>query len=223
MRTFRGLTVITHKGGALQGDAAFSNQGSRVDGRMPGAPRRRPESNPFKEFVEEMARLTVPEDDTEENRGRREAAAFEVGDANWRARRVRPGRLRRRRVLVLGGAGALGADPQGAGAGRTDLTSTASSRWSATIAICRSRSIYQLAPTPSLSSAADSFAAMSVGATSPSANSTATRNRSVRLPAAAFLCTGWPESTRMGHCRSRRWTFRSGESLSRSVSRLART
>jgi hypothetical protein len=30
-------------------------------------------SDPFKEFVEEMARLAVPEDDTEENRGRREA------------------------------------------------------------------------------------------------------------------------------------------------------
>ena len=33
----------------------------------------------FKEFVEEMARLTVPEDDTEESRGRREAAASESG------------------------------------------------------------------------------------------------------------------------------------------------
>ena len=32
-------------------------------------------SDPFKELVEEMARLAVPEDDTEENRGRREAAA----------------------------------------------------------------------------------------------------------------------------------------------------
>ena len=36
-------------------------------------------SDPFKEFVEEMARLAVPEDDTEENRGRREAAASESG------------------------------------------------------------------------------------------------------------------------------------------------
>jgi hypothetical protein len=36
-------------------------------------------SNPFKEFVEEMARLAVPEDDTEESRGRREAAASESG------------------------------------------------------------------------------------------------------------------------------------------------
>jgi hypothetical protein len=36
-------------------------------------------SNPFKEFVEEMARLAVPEDDTEESRRRREAAAFESG------------------------------------------------------------------------------------------------------------------------------------------------
>jgi hypothetical protein len=36
-------------------------------------------SNPFKEFVEEMARLTVPEDDTEESRGRREVAASESG------------------------------------------------------------------------------------------------------------------------------------------------
>ena len=36
-------------------------------------------SNPFKEFVEEMARLAVPEDDTEESRARREAAASESG------------------------------------------------------------------------------------------------------------------------------------------------
>ena len=36
-------------------------------------------SNPFKEFVEEMARLTVPEDDTVESRARREAAASELG------------------------------------------------------------------------------------------------------------------------------------------------
>ncbi len=36
-------------------------------------------SNPFKEFVEEMARLLVPEDDTEDNRERREAAASESG------------------------------------------------------------------------------------------------------------------------------------------------
>ena len=36
-------------------------------------------SNPFKEFVEEMARLAVPEDDTEESRRRREAAASESG------------------------------------------------------------------------------------------------------------------------------------------------
>ena len=36
-------------------------------------------SNPFKEFVEEMARLALPEDDTEENRTRREAAASESG------------------------------------------------------------------------------------------------------------------------------------------------
>jgi hypothetical protein len=33
----------------------------------------------FKEFVEEMARLTVPEDDTEDNRERREPAASESG------------------------------------------------------------------------------------------------------------------------------------------------
>jgi hypothetical protein len=36
-------------------------------------------SDSFKEFVEEMARLAVPEDDTEESRGRREAAAFDTG------------------------------------------------------------------------------------------------------------------------------------------------
>jgi hypothetical protein len=32
-------------------------------------------SDPFKEFVEQIARLAVPEDDTEESRGRREAAS----------------------------------------------------------------------------------------------------------------------------------------------------
>ena len=68
-------------------------------------------SDPFKEFVEQMARLAVPEDDTEENRGRREAAAFESGTPIKRARRVRHRRQRRRRVSVLGGAGALGDDP----------------------------------------------------------------------------------------------------------------
>jgi hypothetical protein len=36
-------------------------------------------SDPFKEFVEEMARLVVHEDDTGENRERREAAASESG------------------------------------------------------------------------------------------------------------------------------------------------
>ena len=36
-------------------------------------------SNPFKEFVEEMARLAVPEDDTEESRARQEAAASKSG------------------------------------------------------------------------------------------------------------------------------------------------
>jgi hypothetical protein len=36
-------------------------------------------SDPFKQFVEQMARLTVPEDDTEEGRGRRETAASELG------------------------------------------------------------------------------------------------------------------------------------------------
>jgi hypothetical protein len=39
--------------------------------------------DPFKEFIEEMARLTVPEDDTEEPaRDRR----VRVGDANQRTR-----------------------------------------------------------------------------------------------------------------------------------------
>jgi hypothetical protein len=42
-------------------------------------PLNRSMSNPFKEFVEQMARLAVPEDDTEDNRRVR------VGDANWRA------------------------------------------------------------------------------------------------------------------------------------------
>jgi hypothetical protein len=34
-------------------------------------------SDPFREFVEQMARLSIPEDDTEENRERREATASE--------------------------------------------------------------------------------------------------------------------------------------------------
>ena len=42
-------------------------------------PLNRSMSDPFKEFVEEMARLTVPEDGTEENRRRREAAASKSG------------------------------------------------------------------------------------------------------------------------------------------------
>ena len=36
-------------------------------------------TDPFKEFVAAMARLVVPEDDTEENRERRAAAASESG------------------------------------------------------------------------------------------------------------------------------------------------
>ena len=36
-------------------------------------------SDSFREFVEQMARLTLPEDDTEENQERREAAASESG------------------------------------------------------------------------------------------------------------------------------------------------
>jgi hypothetical protein len=36
-------------------------------------------SDPFKEFVVELARLTVPEDDTEESWARREATASESG------------------------------------------------------------------------------------------------------------------------------------------------
>jgi hypothetical protein len=36
-------------------------------------------SDPFKEFVEQMARLSVPEDDTEETWERREATASESG------------------------------------------------------------------------------------------------------------------------------------------------
>ena len=36
-------------------------------------------SDLFREFVEQMARLAVPEDDTEESRARREAAASESG------------------------------------------------------------------------------------------------------------------------------------------------
>ena len=84
-------------------------------------------SDPFKQFVEEMARLTVPEDDTEESRGRREAAASESGTPISDLDEVRHHRLRRRRVLVLGGAGALGNDPQGARVGQASLTTTAHS------------------------------------------------------------------------------------------------
>jgi hypothetical protein len=36
-------------------------------------------SGSFEEFVEEMARLTVPEDDIEQSRVLRESAAFELG------------------------------------------------------------------------------------------------------------------------------------------------
>jgi hypothetical protein len=36
-------------------------------------------SDPVKEFTEDLARLVVPEDDTEESRGRRETAASELG------------------------------------------------------------------------------------------------------------------------------------------------
>jgi hypothetical protein len=36
-------------------------------------------SNPFRQLVEQMARLAVPEDDTEKNWERREAAASESG------------------------------------------------------------------------------------------------------------------------------------------------
>ena len=36
-------------------------------------------SDPFREFVEQMARLLVPEDDTEENQERCEVAASELG------------------------------------------------------------------------------------------------------------------------------------------------
>jgi hypothetical protein len=36
-------------------------------------------SDPFKELVEQISRLSVPEDDTEENQERREAAASELG------------------------------------------------------------------------------------------------------------------------------------------------
>jgi hypothetical protein len=36
-------------------------------------------SDPFEEFVEQMARLSVPEDDTDRNRERREIAASESG------------------------------------------------------------------------------------------------------------------------------------------------
>ncbi len=36
-------------------------------------------SDPFKEFVEQMARLAVPEDDTEDNRRLREVATSESG------------------------------------------------------------------------------------------------------------------------------------------------
>jgi hypothetical protein len=36
-------------------------------------------SDPFKELVEQLARLVIPEDDSEDNQQRREAAASESG------------------------------------------------------------------------------------------------------------------------------------------------
>ena len=84
-------------------------------------------SDPFKEFVEEMARLIGPRGRHRGKPGAARGRRVRVGDADQRARRIRPHRLRGRRVPVLGGAGALGDDPQGARAGRTDLTSTAHS------------------------------------------------------------------------------------------------
>jgi hypothetical protein len=56
-------------------------------------------SDPFKEFVEQMARLSIPEGDTEENLERREAAASESGTKI--SELDESDRLRRRRVPVL--------------------------------------------------------------------------------------------------------------------------
>jgi hypothetical protein len=67
----------------LQRDLAFNDPGT--SGRCVHAACAQPTtgvqsmSNPFKEFVEEMARLASPEDDTEESRVLRDAAASESG------------------------------------------------------------------------------------------------------------------------------------------------
>ena len=63
-------------------------------------------SDPFKEFVEQIARLAVPEDDTEDNRRLREATASDSGMPISELDEFRHHRLRGR-VSVLGGAGTL--------------------------------------------------------------------------------------------------------------------
>ena len=73
-------------------------------------------SDPFKEFVEEMARLAVPEDDTEESRGRPSISpacrkstlrvpsfrAHGFGTPNFRAHRFGTPNFRGRRSMTLG-------------------------------------------------------------------------------------------------------------------------
>jgi hypothetical protein len=79
-------------------------------------------SDPFKEFAEQVARLSVLEDDTEDNREGRVTAASESGRRSSSS--TSPiSSLRRRRVPVRRGAGAVGDDPPGAGADRANLTS----------------------------------------------------------------------------------------------------
>jgi hypothetical protein len=81
-------------------------------------------SDPFKELVEQMARLLVPEDDTEESRERRVAAASESGtpisELDGSDIVACPDD-----EFLCSDAGSLGNDPQGPGAGRTNLTNTA--------------------------------------------------------------------------------------------------
>jgi hypothetical protein len=68
-----------HRGDWLRTFRGKSRRGRQAHLAARIAARDRSMSDPFKQFVEEIARLAVPEDDNEESRGRREAAAPESG------------------------------------------------------------------------------------------------------------------------------------------------